>query len=127
MRAPRRKRPMRRAVVAPPEGVDLRSLATRVRYVGSSEHKSFPSFAGPPKLRSDASRCDPELTDPSELTDWLRSGLTAGRVGAPWQGDFPRYVWYRHGDVCYEGRLTNQGAGEYKGYPLSETECPEGV
>jgi hypothetical protein len=37
MRAPRRKRPMRRAPVLPPDGVDLGEVAANVRYVGSGE------------------------------------------------------------------------------------------
>lgn len=127
MRAPIRRRPRRRDLVEPPEGVELANLADRVRYIGSSEHKSFPSFAGPPKLRSDASRCDPALADPQELTKWLRDGVAAGHIGAPWEGSFPRYVWYRRGEMCYEARLVNAGAGDYKGYPLTDAECPDGL
>lgn len=127
MRAPKRKRPMRRAPVLPPGGVDLGEVAANVRYVGSGEHKSFPSFAGPPRLRSDATKCDPSMADAAELTDWLRQGITTGWVGAPWEGGYPRYVWYRSVIGCFEGRLVNAGAGEYKGYPLSEDEWPRGL
>lgn len=127
MRAPKRKRPMRRAPVLPPDGVDLRDVAANVRYVGSGEHKSFPSFAGPPKLRSDASKCDPSLSDAAELTGWLRQGIARGWVGAPWEGGYPRYVWHRAEAGGYEGRLVNSGAGEYKGYPLNEDEWPRGL
>lgn len=117
---------MRRSI-ADPEGRDLHAIARRVRYVGSSEHKSFPSFAGGPKLRSDASKCDPQLDDPSELTAWLKAGVERGHIGAPWEGDFPRYVWYREEAACYEARLVNRGKGEYKGYPLGLEEYPEGL
>jgi hypothetical protein len=127
MRATRRRRPRRRSVVDAPRGVSLAELADRTSYVGSSEHKSYPSFAGPPKLRADASKCDPSFADPEELTKWLRSSISAGRIGAPWEGDFPRYVWHLHDEVMYEARLVNQELGQYKGYPLEADEWPEGL
>ncbi len=127
MRAPRRHRPLRRALCAPPVGVDLSRLAATARYVGSSEHKTLPSFAGPPRPRADASKCDPKLANPDELTGWLREAIITGNVGAPWEGDYPRYVWHRQGDVVYEGRLVNQEQGQYKGYPLKADELPEGL
>jgi len=118
---------LRRALGSPPAGVDLLRLAGSARYVGSAEHKTFPSFAGPPKLRADASKCDPKLAGQDELTAWLRQAFVEGSVGAPWEGDYPRYVWYRDGDVVYEGRLVNQELGQYKGYPIRTDEWPEGL
>lgn len=111
----------------PPQGADLAQLADRASYVGSSEHKSFPSFAGPYNPRADASKCDPALADPAELTQWLREAIRAGQVSELWEGDFPRYVWCRQGEVVYEGRLVNQELGQYKGYPLEASEEPEGI
>jgi hypothetical protein len=67
------------------------------------------------------------MADAHELTDWLRQGITTGWVGAPWEGGYRRYVWYRAAIGCFEGRLVNAGAGEYKGYPLSEDEWPPGL
>ena len=124
MRAPRRKRPLRRAISAVPPGIDLAKVAEEAVYVGSSEHKSFPSFAGPPKLRSDATRCDPSFDDVSVLTEELRKAIRRGQVGAPWEGSFPRYAWARIDHDCYEARLVNSGNGQYKGYPLHPSECP---
>ncbi len=118
---------MRRRVVAPPEGVDLTLLAQRVSYVGSSEHKTFPSFAGPFNPRADASKCDPKLADRHELTRWLREAITAGDTGQLWEGDFPRYAWCKHDGVTYEARLSNPELGEYKGYPLEPDENVEGL
>src|SRR6266516_5596381 len=63
MRAPRRRRPLRRSFVNAPRGVDLAVLAQRASYVGSSEHKTYPSFAGQPRLRADASKCDPKRAE----------------------------------------------------------------
>jgi hypothetical protein len=127
MRASKRYRDRRRTLVPPPADVDLPEIAARASYVGSSEHKSYPSFAGPPKLRADATKCDPALADPAELTQWLREAIMSGRVGPPWLGDFHRYVWYLRGDICYEGMLVNQGLGQYKGYQLERDQWPEGL
>lgn len=123
MRAASRKRPPRRTRCPPPPGTDLANLAERVSYVGSPEHKAFPSFAGPPKHRGDATKCDPDL-EVAQITAWLRAGLLAGHVGAPWEGDFPRYVWLRTEARVYEARLVNQGLGQYKGWALADDEVP---
>lgn len=127
MRAPQRRRPRRRSLVIPPSGVNLGDLARRVSYVGSAEHKTYPSFAGQPRPRSDATKCDPSFRDQDQLTRWLREALRAGHVGSPWLGDFPRYVWHRHGNALYEAMLVNQELGEYKGYELAQTEWPAGL
>jgi hypothetical protein len=58
---------------------------------------------------------------------WLREAISKGAVGAPWDGRFPRYVWYQDGDVVYEGRLVNRDDGSYKGYPLEDDEWPPGI
>jgi hypothetical protein len=128
MRATKRKRPLVRKIIDPPSGTDLAELASRARYVGSPEHKSAPSYAGPPKPRGDASCCDQSLNqDQLRVNCWLKKALRRGAVGAPWEGDFPRYVWHRQGEVVYEARLTNRVAGEYKGYPLLQDEWPAGL
>lgn len=127
MRAPRRRRPMRRNIGTIPDGVDLALLADRATYVGSGEHKSFPSFAGDARLRADASKCDPKLADVNQLTSWLRDAIRAGKVGELWEGDFPRNAWCRQDGVLYEARLVNQEQGQYKGYPLQSGEEPGGL
>jgi hypothetical protein len=115
---------MRRAIIPPPEGIDLDAAAVRASYVGSAEHKAYPSAAGPPRLRADASRCDPRLGSFDELTAWLRAGISAATCGAPWEGGFPKYVWYVREGICYEARLINRMQGQYKGYPLAEGQWP---
>lgn len=103
-------------------------LAERVRYVGSPEHKDTPSFAGQPKPRADATICDRAFRDKlPQLNSWLRSALIRGAVGAPWEGDFPRYVWFKEGNVVYEARLVNSATGEYKGYELEPDQWPKGI
>ncbi|MEA2489604.1 MAG: hypothetical protein QOH21_1396 [Acidobacteriota bacterium] len=61
------------------------------------------------------------------MTAWLSKAIERGAFGALWEGDFPRYVWYKDGSVVYEGRLINQELGEYKGYPLEPGEWPPGI
>ena len=126
MRATRRRRPRKRRFCVPP-GTDLDVLADRVTYVGSPEHKDLPTFAGRPRLRGDASRCPREITDREIVSGWLRSSIRRGATGAPWEGGFPRYVWYQSGSTMFEARLVNREAGSYKGYPLSEDEWPDGI
>lgn len=125
MRAPKRKRPMRRVRVEPPEGIDWVDIASRVSYQGSAEHKDYLSAAGPAKLRTDASACPRDLKDEDLLTEWLREAVLARHVGPPWEGDFPRYAWVRREERCFEARLSNREAGTYKGYPMKPEEVPE--
>jgi hypothetical protein len=105
--------------MAPPSGVDLVALAQTVRYVGSVEHKRYPSFAGHPRPRADATLCDPTFKDADELTSVLAGAMRDGAIGAPWEVDYPRYVWARMNGTWYEARLVNPVLGEYKGYALT--------
>jgi hypothetical protein len=125
MRAAKRKRPLRRERTPPAPGVDLGGLAARARYEGSPEHKSYPSPAGPPRLRSDATPCPPDLKDLEQLTAWLQEAIAGGQVGAPWESDFPQYAWIRRGNRCFEARLSNRVLGTYHGYPLRPDEIPQ--
>ena len=126
MRAPRRKRPRRRTINIPPD-TDLEDLAARVVYEGSPEHKNIPSFAGRPRLRADASCCPREITDREMVSGWLRSAIRRGAIGAPWEGELPRYVWYKQDNIVFEARLVNRENGSYKGYPLDDDEWPRGI
>ncbi len=125
LRAPSRRRPLSRKFTAAPDGVDVARVAAEATYIGSAEHKDRISGAGAPSLRADATPCPPDLTDPSELTGWLRAAIVAGNTGAQWEQGFPRYAWWREGERCFEARLVNAGLGEYKGWPLAPAEWPE--
>ena len=125
MRAPRRRRPKRREIRVPPNA-DLVSVAATVTYVGSCEHKDFPSFAGPPCPRGDASLC-PRHIRQQTAEAWLRSAIRNGATSGLWEGGFPRYAWHREDDNVFEARLVNSGDGSYKGYPLNDGEAPVGV
>jgi hypothetical protein len=124
MKRPKRRRPRPKEISTLPDNVDLGDLAKQVSYIGSPEHKSARSFAGMPRPRSDATLCSPDLGSASKLTGWLRKAVRAGQVGAPWEGGFPRYAWFRRGDEQFEARLVNRGTGEYKGYPITPPELP---
>lgn len=93
-----------------------------------AEHKSMPSFAGRPRLRSDASRCPSDLKDATEITGWLAAAIRAGLVSEdPGLDGFPKYVWAYKRDTWFEARLVNEVQGTYKGYPLVEDEVSRGL
>jgi hypothetical protein len=119
---------MIRTVTPPPEGINLNEIAAYAKYVGSSEHKDTPSFAGEPRPRADAAICDRSLaTKQTLMTRWLRTAIRKGACGGLWEGKFPRYVWYKDDETIYEGRLVNREAGWYKGFPLHRDEWPLGL
>jgi len=127
MRSVSRRRPPRHEVDLA-ISVDLEELAGRATYIGSPEHKSYLSPAGPPRLRADATKCDQDLHgDLDKLTAWLRNAIREGCVGGPWEGGFPRYVWVRQTGAWYTGRLVVSGLGQYKGYEVSEEELPKNI
>src|SRR5665811_380316 len=100
MQSPGRRRPPLKSIHVP-QDADLEAVASRARYIGSPEHKSAPSFAGQPKLRSSASKCPSSLVDPDKLTEWLKRAIKQGNVGSPWEGIFPRYAWFTSDAVSY--------------------------
>lgn len=100
-------------------------VAERVTYVGSPEHKSHPSNAGPPGLRSDATPCEPKMThDVDASTRALRNGIEKRCTSAIFEGGFPKYVWTWIDGGLYEARHINGPQGTYKGYRLERTEFP---
>ena len=103
-------------------------IARKASYVGSPEHKDAPSFAGMPKPYATASICDRSfLGKQVQMTRWLRKAIRKKCFGPPWEGNFPRYIWYKDGNTVYEARLVNRGCGEYKGYPLKRSEWPDRI
>jgi hypothetical protein len=126
MRIPQR-RPRRHTIFVPQEA-DLDAVAERAIYVGSVEHKTYSSEAGMPRPRADATKCDQERHGNfRELTRMLRTAIASGRVGAPWEGDFPRYAWGEEDGDWFEARLVNRELGTYKGYGVSLESLPEGL
>ena len=129
MKAPVRRRPLAKQLASwRSDHARLQGLEARVSYVGSPEPKDMPSFAGSPRPRADASLCPRELTrDHDKVEGWLREALRRGAVSELCDGVFPRYVWFQHEGVVFEGRLINREAGEYKGYPLEPGQGPHGL
>jgi hypothetical protein len=123
MRAPHRKRPRKDDQLAPGPQTHLATVADKVSYIISTEHKDYLTSAGPGNLRSDASAC-PRGLDFAEVEGWLRDAVREGSVSAVLEGEFPRYAWKRVGSDVYEARLSNAGLGQYKGYPIEAHEAP---
>lgn len=112
-----------------PAGLPERELlAGSIHYKGSVEHKAYPSFAGPPALRSDASPCDPKIqadSDRQSVEVALRDAFLRGCVSADTRNGFPRYAWGWFRGRLYKAMLINQEAGWYKAWPIEELEAPE--
>ena len=104
-------------------GESAESLARKAQYVGSAEHKGYPSAAGPPALRSDSTPCDPEISF-ADIGSALAEGIRRGCVSAVTEQGFPKYVWGWLGGHLYEARHINGPAGTYKGYRIEELERP---
>jgi hypothetical protein len=129
MRATQRRRSLSRTLLPAINPERLGRLAATASYVGSVEHKDTPSFDGrPPRPRPDATLCDRALADSrNQLTEWLRTAIAKGVIGGPWEGEFPRYAWYKTGGTVYEARLVNRAQGTYKGYGLLPDEWPKDI
>lgn len=119
----RHRRRKRRAIGSWTSGESIESVARKAQYVGSAEHKGYPSAAGPPALRSDATPCDLDISI-ADIGSALAEGIRRGCVSAVTEQGFPKYVWgWLDGDL-YEARHINGPAGTYKGYRLEESERP---
>ena len=74
----RHRRPRKRVIAPCLTIVQFRLKLLTVRPMPEApEHKAYPSPAGHPALRSDASRCDPRYTDFERITQVLREGYTS--------------------------------------------------
>ena len=121
-----------RCEVYRPEWADdryLYELADRVFYRGSEDHKDAGNPFGfshdPP--RKNASVCDNEIT-PKQAQEWLRNSIRKGNINWAVPAEkHPRYVWGIFNGQLYLGRLTNDGKGEYKGYPVQESVTIKGL
>jgi hypothetical protein len=103
----------------------LEKLATSVKYIGSPEHKKAPSFAGRFAPRADAEICNTSLHGKQDLIkNWLQEAIKAAHFSKIMENGFPRHIWAVIDNQHYEARLTNQGNGSYKGYPISQDKCP---
>ena len=99
------------------------ATASQARYVGSPEHKSYPSSAGPPALRSNATPCDPAI-EAGAINAVLQEAIRRRCTSACFEQGFPKYVWGWLDGALYEARHINGPAGTYKGYQLTASEYP---
>ena len=122
-RRPRYQRDIKRGrIIDWPDGVGTPDeVAARVTYTGNSIHKSYPSPAGPPALRADKAKCDRYAQEQwPRLLDALRAAIRAGFV-SDFRGSFPARAWVWINDVLHEARLTDEGTGDYHGFPLNDS------
>jgi len=103
---------------------ELCDIASKAKYVGSPEHKSYRSSAGEPRLRSDATPCDKEIKF-SDIAALLSDSIRKGRISIAIEHGFPRYVWGWIGRDLYEARHISGNPGTYKGYKLEPPEYPQ--
>ena len=102
---------------------DLAQISIKASYVGSAEHKSYPSEAGPAQLRSDATKCE-HFADFKGLTEQLRASIKDGIVSEIFESGFPKYVWGKMNNKIYEARHIGAPAGRYKGWSIEPASYP---
>jgi hypothetical protein len=127
MRSPNRRRPLPNKLLKNPDKSFLNKIAERVSYIGSVEHKDTanPLLHQPlPHPRPDASICPRNIRSIVVVNKWLKDAIAKGAISAFFEGEFPRYVWFKNGNQAFMGRLINKIQGEYKGFPIEPFECP---
>jgi hypothetical protein len=90
---------------------------------GAQNTRSYPA------LPADRDFVPTRLAAPgrSRTGKWFPNGCGPQSDEPPWEGEFPRYVWYMHRNIVFEARLVNREIGSYKGYPLDNDEWPMGI
>ena len=107
----------------------IAAQADRARYVGSIEHKNYPSPAGTPSPRHTASKC-PRVEEARwpELNEALRAAIRSGLVSdAIDECGLPRYVWGVFDGQLFEARRLSAPEGGYKAFPVEPFELPVGA
>lgn len=104
------------------------AVAARVTYTGNAVHKSYPSPAGPAAIRADKAKCAHYAPEQwPDLLEALRIAIRARYVSG-FSGQFPDRAWIWINDVLHEARLTNEGTGDYHGFPIDDPrQYPEPV
>ena len=112
----RQKKELAAAGVWPRE--DLARMAKAARYVSSEYHKAMPDGQSVPKHRPDKTVCPRPSDRRSSAFQLLKGGFRRGMVSGVQRDGWPRVVWAVADGVAYEAILSNQGSGEYHGYPM---------
>jgi hypothetical protein len=71
-------------------------------------------------LRADEAKCDHYAEQQwPRLLDVLRRAIRGGCV-SNFRGPFPERAWAWINGVLHEARLTNEGTGDYHGFPIND-------
>lgn len=112
-------------VIDPPPDKDYREIASDVRYRGSDYHKRHK----PAGRDHRTTFCPPRLNGKQDmLSEWVAEAIRKGAISGNFRGDYPSEIWYMTEDgKVYKGRITNQGLGEYHGFPIPKEEWPQKI
>ena len=115
-------------------------LAAKAIYTGSPEHKETAWWGGLPEARQlgggrigrphrpVTSKCHLHTPrDRARATSWVRCAIKEGKYKY-FEGNsegFPNRVWYQADAKIWIGYCINRASGEYKGWPICETERNE--
>lgn len=91
---------------------DIDTLATQARYKQSDYHRD--NRTG---WRRDKTKC-PEHVDVDTAEALLVDGIRRRMFSTQRRQTWPQRVWAVAEGVVYEAQLTNNGQGEYHGYPM---------
>lgn len=122
-RRPSYRRRIKRGRICPwPEGArPVEEIANAATYTGNPVHKTYPVSGVPPAWRADKAKCDHFAEAEWErLLGALQQAIRAGFV-SDFRGGFPeRGAWAWINGVLHEARLTNEGTGDYHGFPIND-------
>ena len=94
-------------------------MAREAHYKSSDYHRAGPDGQSVPKRRPDKTVCHERDGRHPDAGRLLKMGFRRGMVSTRQRNDWPRNVWAVDSNgVAYEGMLTNQGNGQYHGYPM---------
>jgi hypothetical protein len=100
-----------------------------VRYGGSGKHKNYPAPHGEwvPVHRPGTALCDHfDQANWPQLVQSLQEAIRRSCVQLDADLEFPIRAWAFINGKLHEARITNQGSGEYHGFPLDyESQKPE--
>jgi hypothetical protein len=129
-RRPQYQRGIKRGrIIDWPDGVGTpNQVADRVTYTGNAVHKTYPSPAGAPAHRADKAKCGRYSAEQwPRLLEALQAAIRAGCV-SDFRGAFPERAWVWINDILHEARLTNEGTGDYHGFPVNDSrQFPEPI
>ena len=101
----------------------LDRLAEQVTYEGNPVHKRNPGDFGLEPVRGPRpgkTLCDgAKIFHKAVALGLLKEGIRRGLISVQRRNDWPQNVWaLSDEEIALEAMLTNNGTGEYHGYPL---------